>query len=122
MTSPSHSLKTSAEIALEVGQIGCADRATREPSLKSRPYGRVSAFAVRSSDLGDGPHRSFGAALEPKTDGRLVTPELITERLIRPRSMGPCKLCGERRWICDCDDSTFSREAGASKKPPASNS
>lgn len=57
---------------------------------------------VLARDLGNGPHRAFGSALDARTDQRIETPELITERLIRPRSMGPCKLCGERRFICDC--------------------
>jgi hypothetical protein len=55
-------------------------------------------------DLGDGPHRPFGSALKGlHGNDALATPPLIG-RTVKPQAAGPCKLCGERRFFCDCEE------------------
>jgi hypothetical protein len=33
----------------------------------------------------------------------IIPPPLIG-RTAKPRSAGPCKVCGERRFFCECED------------------
>jgi hypothetical protein len=49
------------------------------------------------------PSRPFGAALGGKHAGQLEPLPRIG-RTIKPRAAGPCKVCGERRFFCDCDN------------------
>ena len=28
----------------------------------------------------------------------------LVGRTVKPRFLGPCKVCGERRWFCECED------------------
>lgn len=83
-----------------------------EAGKPSSPSGLQSAFAIRARDLGDGPHRPFGSALQGvHGNDPLKAPELIG-RTVKPRSAGPCGVCGERRFFCDCDDAQLERERG----------
>lgn len=34
----------------------------------------------------------------------IKVPPPITVRPIKPSFVGPCKVCGERRFFCDCED------------------
>lgn len=50
------------------------------------------------------PSRPFGAALGGKHGANpLATPPLVG-RTVKPRAAGPCKVCGERRYFCECED------------------
>lgn len=53
-------------------------------------------------DLGDGPHRPFGSALRTG-DGAMVERLPRIGRTVKPRSVGPCKVCGERNFFCECE-------------------
>lgn len=28
----------------------------------------------------------------------------LVGRTVKPRFLGPCRVCGERRWFCECED------------------
>lgn len=47
--------------------------------------------------------RPFGSALASQYAGTVERCHRIG-RTIKPRAAGPCKLCGERRFFCDCDN------------------
>lgn len=51
-------------------------------------------------DLGTGPRRPFGSALKPNRG----EPIQLIGRTVKPRSVGPCRVCGERNFFCDCED------------------
>lgn len=53
-------------------------------------------------DLGTGPHKPFGSALPPHAGGK-APPIPRVGRTVKPRSLGPCKVCGERRFFCECE-------------------
>jgi hypothetical protein len=55
-------------------------------------------------DLGNGPHRPFGSALRGDNAGMVERCPRIG-RTIKPQSAGPCGVCGERRWFCECEAS-----------------
>lgn len=57
---------------------------------------------VLARDLGDGPHRPFGSALS-KGDGAIVERCPRIGRTVKPRAAGPCPICSETRWFCDCE-------------------
>lgn len=64
------------------------------------------ARPILARDLGDGPHRPFGAALGGKYAGNLEPLPRIG-RTRRLRSEPPCSICGNRSaWRCDCDCET----------------
>jgi hypothetical protein len=73
-------------------------------------------------DLGNGPHRPFGSALRGDNAG-LVERFPRIGRTIKPQSAGPCGVCGERRWFCECEDDLGDCPSGTaplSKPEPAS--
>lgn len=62
----------------------------------------MSDKPILARDLGDGPHRPFGSAL--RGAGGHVERCPVIGRTIKPQAAGPCKVCGERRWFCECED------------------
>lgn len=59
---------------------------------------------ILARDLGDGPHRPFGSALKGlHGNDPLAAPPRIG-RTVKPRAAGACKVCGERRFFCGCDN------------------
>jgi hypothetical protein len=66
-------------------------------------------------DLGNGPHRPFGSALRAGNAGLVERCPRIG-RTIKPQSAGPCGVCGERRWFCECGDAADAADA----QPPSS--
>jgi len=46
-----------------------------------------------------GPHRPFGSALARRGEPL----RYITERPFRLQMLGPCKVCGEKRFVCEHD-------------------
>jgi hypothetical protein len=56
-------------------------------------------------DLGNGPHRPFGSALRgEKSNAGMVERCPRIGRTVKPQAAGPCKVCGERRFFCECED------------------
>ena len=49
------------------------------------------------------PARPFGSALGGEYAGKFEPLPRIG-RTVKPRAAGPCQVCGERRFFCDCED------------------
>jgi hypothetical protein len=47
--------------------------------------------------------RPFGSALRDGP-GAIVERCPRIGRTVKPRAAGPCKVCGERRFFCDCEE------------------
>lgn len=77
----------------------------RQDLLKSLAAEGVRPRIVRACDLGDGPHRPFGSALQGiHSVDPLKAPELVG-RTRRLRSEPPCPSCGNKSaWRCNCED------------------
>jgi hypothetical protein len=61
---------------------------------------------ILARDLGDGPHRPFGSALQSGKygAGHVERPPIIG-RTRRLRSEPPCPSCGNKSaWRCECEE------------------
>lgn len=59
---------------------------------------------ILARDLGDGPHRPFGSALIDNKYAGTVERCPRIGRTVKPLAAGACKVCGERRFFCECED------------------
>lgn len=76
----------------------------RQQLLRSLAENGARPRIVRSCDLGNGPHHAFGSALGGKHGANPLAPPPLIGRTVKPRAAGPCSVCGERRFFCDCDN------------------